>query len=515
LKRAPAARSARLDDVARRVVLRSVERARREGQTRWLARVDSASDAPALDWYARAAARDRFLFEPGDSEDFSVAVGVSHEIESAGSERFRDVRAWARDTCARIDWVGAARAPSRATFFGGFGFEPESRGAAEWKAFPAARFVLPEWIVERVDGETRCVSIVRVEPGATVESIEAELLARRESFDLGEGARETDRAAHPDPAPASVAWPASPERWESGPEYRVRSDRSHGVFRAQVEDALAAFGRGVLAKVVLARSLSVEHDGDVDLIAFLARLRALYPTCTLVAMGRGNDTFLAATPETLVRVRSGRLETAALAGSAARGRTPEEDAVLARRLLENPKERAEHAHVVEAIREVLEESCEAVEIPAAPTLRKLFGIQHLETPIRARLATSAASDSSAAATDTTPVDVLGLVDALHPTPAVCGVPRAEAQAWLARCEGLDRGWYAAPIGWLDTEGGGDFRVALRSALVQNGRAEGARFGSSRALLFAGAGLVEGSDPEQELVETRIKLRALLAPLTEI
>ncbi len=315
----------------------------------------------------------------------------------------------------------------------------------------------------------------------------------------------------PDPGSESADWLASPESWESGPEYRVRSDRSHAVFRAQVEDALAAFARGSLSKVVLARSLSVDHDGEVDLIAFLARLRALYPTCTLVAMGRGADTFLAATPETLVRVREGRVETAALAGSAPRGRTPAEDEVLARGLLENPKERAEHAHVVEAIRAVLEGSCEAVEIPEAPVLRQLFGIQHLETPIRARLPAARTKGDARSPS----VDALGLVDALHPTPAVCGVPRPAAQAWLARSEGLDRGWYAAPIGWLDTQGGGDFRVALRSALIRNGLAEDGRFGSSRALLFAGAGLVEGSDPERELVETRIKLRALLAPLTEI
>ena len=509
MRAARTAVSRRLDESARALVAASVERVRQEGQTRWLAWVDAAPEAPALEWYAKAAERDRFLWEAGDSQDFSVAVGVSHEIESAGPERFRDVRAWSEATRGRIDWIGEPRAASRANFFGGFGFEPESRGAAEWKAFPAARFVLPEWIVERVDGQTRCVAIARVEPGASVASIEADLLATRAILALGGGGGGGGGERGAQIGSGDVPDRASPESWESGPEYRVRSDRSHAVFRAQVEDALAAFARGDLSKVVLARSLSVDHDGELDLISFLGRLRALYPTCTLVAMGRGHDTFLAATPETLVRIRSGRVETAALAGSAPRGRTPEEDEVLARGLLDDRKERAEHAHVVEAIRDVLEDCCEAVEIPDAPVLRQLFGIQHLETPIAARLS------AAEAAAEGGRVDVLGLVAALHPTPAVCGVPRAEAQAWLTRSEGLDRGWYAAPIGWLDGEGGGDFRVALRSALVRNGLAEGGRFGASRALLFAGAGLVEGSDPEQELAETRIKLRALLAPLTEI
>ncbi|MBY0397092.1 MAG: chorismate-binding protein, partial [Thermoleophilia bacterium] len=114
-----------------------------------------------------------------------------------------------------------------------------------------------------------------------------------------------------------------------------------------------------------------------------------------------------------------------------------------------------------------------------------------------------------------PTDVLALVGALHPTPAVAGAPPAAAAEWLRRHEGLERGWYAAPIGWLDAEGGGAFCVALRSALIRNGVGAAGRSGGSRARLFAGAGLVAGSDPEQELVETRIKLRALLAPLTEI
>lgn len=113
------------------------------------------------------------------------------------------------------------------------------------------------------------------------------------------------------------------------------------------------------------------------------------------------------------------------------------------------------------------------------------------------------------------VDVLTLVEALHPTPAVGGVPAEAARRWLRRFEGLERGWYAAPVGWLDVDGGGDFRVALRSALIRNGLGPRGESGASRALLFAGAGVVRQSEPESELVETRIKLRALLAPLTEI
>ncbi|MFP6656237.1 MAG: isochorismate synthase, partial [Myxococcota bacterium] len=292
-----------------------------------------------------------------------------------------------------------------------------------------------------------------------------------------------------------------------GPEFIVRADRSHAAFQDQISHALAEIEAGRMAKIVLARSLSVEHDADIEVPSFLERLRSQYPSCTLVAIGRGKDTFLAATPETLVRVEGDEVESAALAGSAPRGRHPEEDEVLGQALLDSEKENQEHAHVVAQIRGVVEGFCHEFEISAKPTLRKLVGIQHLETRLRGRLRSRPDGQKA--------VDVLELVEALHPTPAVGGVPAANAAAWLRRFEGLDRGWYAAPVGWLDREGGGDFCVALRSALIRNGLGPSGESGASRALLFAGAGIVSGSDPRQELMETRIKLRALLALMTEI
>lgn len=472
-----------------------VDRARSEGRTRWIARVvddPSVADVLAcpLSGFAAAGREDRFFWEQGESGDLALAVGLADEIESAGADRFADVRSWARDVATRIAWEGCERAPCCPSFFGGFGFEPTSRGSEDWKAFPAARFVLPGLIVSRIGGESSATLIARVEPGASVASVEEA---------LGQRARCLASLAAAQPTADGDAVDLS-RAWGDGPEFRVQADRPHAVFRAQVEEALAAFEDGELEKVVLARSLSVDHDGPIDVPDFLGRLRGLYPTCTLVAMGRGDDTFLAATPELLVRTRGDAVATAALAGSAPRGRHPEEDRSLGEALLASAKERAEHGHVVDAIRGVLEARTEHLDVPEAPVLRRLFGIQHLETSIEGRLRRE----------DT---DIVGLVEALHPTPAVGGVPAPAARDWLNRVEGLDRGWYASPIGWLDLEGGGDFRVALRSALIRNGAGDGGQ--GSRSLLFAGAGLVAGSVPAQELAETRIKLRALLAPLTEI
>ena len=171
-----------------------------------------------------------------------------------------------------------------------------------------------------------------------------------------------------------------------------------------------------------------------------------------------------------MRVRGRSVETAALAGSAPRGRHPEEDERFGEALLASEKERAEHTHVVAALESALEGRCESIQIAPEPRLRRLFGIQHLETSIRGRLL----GDPGGAG-----IGVLELVEELHPTPAVGGVPRAAALAWQRRCEGLDRGWYAAPIGWLDLAGGGDFSVALRSALIS---ADEAGAGLARAAL---------------------------------
>ena len=208
-------------------------------------------------------------------------------------------------------------------------------------------------------------------------------------------------------------------------------------------------------------------------------------------MGRGDADFLGASPEQLIRLSKGRLQTAALAGSAPRGHSPEEDARLGRKLLESKKDQAEHAVVVRALRERLASCCEKLEIPEAPRLRGLAGIQHLETPIRGRLRED--------------LHVLELAGRLHPSPAVAGFPRSGALAWLREHEGLERGWYAGAVGVVDAQGDGEFCTALRSALLRGGEAR----------LFAGAGIVEGSKPRAELRETRLKLRALLDPLLEL
>jgi isochorismate synthase len=282
-----------------------------------------------------------------------------------------------------------------------------------------------------------------------------------------------------------------PQLATAAPEYRAVADRPHAEYRALVVAALRDIAKADLEKVVLARSALLARNEGFDPASLLDALRCSYPSCASFAVARPGAVFLGAMPERLVRLQDRRVSCAVLAGSAPRGRSPEEDEDLGRRLRESKKEQAEHASVVRAVRATLEEHCSGLDVPEAPHLLRLEGIQHLETPIAATLR----ADGS----------VVELAGELHPTPAVAGSPRDAALSWLARNEDLDRGWYAGPVGFVNRNGGGEFCVALRSALLNEGKAR----------LFAGAGIVTGSDPESELRETRLKLRVLLAPLLEI
>jgi salicylate biosynthesis isochorismate synthase/menaquinone-specific isochorismate synthase len=252
---------------------------------------------------------------------------------------------------------------------------------------------------------------------------------------------------------------------------------------------VAAIRQGRLEKVVLAREVNVQAPGPYDAGAVLGLLREEFPSCYVFAVGRGDAVFLAASPELLVRREGQRASTVALAGSIGRSADPAVDDHLGERLLRSAKDREENAIVARRISQVL--SPHAVWVTAAPepVLVKVANIQHLATPIRAQLAT--------------PVPVVELAGALHPTPAVGGEPRAAATELIPALEGLDRGWYAGAIGWTDGTGDGELCVALRCALLRG----------AEARLYAGCGIVRDSDPAAELAETEIKLGALLPALT--
>ena len=231
--------------------------------------------------------------------------------------------------------------------------------------------------------------------------------------------------------------------------YHAIGDRTYADYRAQVASALREIGDGVFEKLVLARSICLRRDGDFDPCALLDTLRRSHSSCAVFAVARPNSVFLGATPECLVRLAHGRVETASVAGSAPRGRSPEEDRQLGCELRESKKEQSEHAVVVRALCDALAPHCDELDVRESPRLMRLKDIQHLETPI-----------SGTVCDRSTILDLLGSV---HPTPAIAGAPRGAALNWLRNNENLDRGWYGGPVGFTDAAGEGSStpRCALR------------------------------------------------------
>lgn len=258
------------------------------------------------------------------------------------------------------------------------------------------------------------------------------------------------------------------------------STRPDHAWLAAVAEAIELVRSGALDKVVLARDHLLWSERPFDVRRTVLRLAERYPSCHTFHV----DGLVGATPELLVS-RTGRdVASRVLAGTAARGRDAAEDAAMGGALLSSTKDRSEHALAVSSVTDVLSPRSTAIEVDG-PRLLRLENVQHLATDVRAALAEPGAT-------------ALELVGALHPTAAVGGSPRAEALEAIARLEGMDRGRYTGPVGWTDASGDGEWGIALRCA----------ELAGTRARLFAGAGIVAASVPEDELAETRLKLAAM-------
>lgn len=298
------------------------------------------------------------------------------------------------------------------------------------------------------------------------------------------------------PAEAPGAAAGGPGRVGGG-QWIVTPQPSPDDFAASVAAALREIGEGAgdaaLRKVVLSRSLDIRTETRVDADALLRSLSA-DPSVTafstpLPQRGGAQPQLVGATPELLVSRRGETVRSHPLAGSARRHADPAADRQSAEALLASDKDRREHKAVVEAVLDALAPWCRELATPETMTLRPTATMWHLGTRIEGRLKD-----------DGTPV--MQLAAALHPTPAVCGEPRERADALIRRIEGYDRGFYAGAVGWADARGDGDWYVTLRCAEIAG----------TRLRLYAGAGIVAGSDPTAEVDETSAKFLAMLNAL---
>ncbi len=415
------------------------------------------------------------IFEPGEPHFYAERPNLETAIAGAepavafaahGPDRFAAVERFIADTLAHTIAVGDVEAP-----FGGPHFFTAFTFAAEVEAgepFPAAQVFVPRWQVARAGATTTAVANLLVTPDSDLDALAQRIWRAHGKF---------AQFRYREPAPADDAPP---------PEF---TSHETGDYRDAVAGALARIGAGEFEKIVLARAIDLRTTRPLHPLRVLNGLRQQFPECYAFSLANGRgQSFIGASPERLVRVSRGVLETEALAGSIRRGAGASEDAALGAALLHSEKDVREQRLVLETITGRLAQLGLKVVHQAQPGLRRLANVQHLHTPVRAELGDQ--------------VSLLTALSWLHPTPAVGGTPVAAAVARIRGLEGFPRGLYAGAIGWVNARGGGEFLVGIRSALVDG----------ATARVYAGAGIVAGSNPEKEFAETELKFRAMLDAL---
>jgi salicylate biosynthesis isochorismate synthase/menaquinone-specific isochorismate synthase len=428
---------------------------------------------PCAAVFASRLATDRWFCWEQPDRGFAVAgLGVAHEAASRGEERFRDVAAecLAAAGDAVLEEPRGLPAGAGPVWTGGFAFDPDGGGSPPWSSLAPASLVLPEVSICRSGGRSFLTVNAFVGSGEDVAKV-AERLAARLA-----GLRPQEPLPLLDPHPTAHA--------------EIRSALPPRTFEGAVEAATSRIAAGEMSKVVLAREVIVSAAAAHDTAAVFGAMREQFPACFCFCCGTPEAAFIGASPELLVRRSGASVSTVALAGSTRRSSDPAVDDHLGEQLLRSDKNRREQRIVAERIVRALRPHSVWVEAAAEPEIAKVANIQHLATPVLAQLAE--------------PHSAIELAGLLHPTPAVGGEPWPAAARAIAELENMDRGWYAAPVGWMDATEDGEFCVALRSALLRDREAH----------LFAGVGVVAGSEPEAELAETEVKLGALLPLLAE-
>lgn len=430
--------------------------------------IDPVDPLVVLQQWAQAD-HPHFYFEHPATQEAIAAVGATTSLATAGTRRFAQVQRFVDDTLKRLV-IAPIRGASAAIpqFFCSFAFFAEER--ADLSAFPAAIAVLPQWQIARRGDQTLLTTHREIHPYLNLPRLMLEIEQQVQQV------QQMNRTVlH------------LPEAWRS--PIRPAPQRGGHSFQHRVLRALEAIHRQQFDKVVLAHALDVEAALPFDWIRALDSLRRLHPDCYVFCTSNDQgQQFIGASPERLLSIRDRLLATDALAGSAPRGCTLAEDTQLAQRLMHSTKERHEHQVVVDFMTHQLQQLGMIPQFAATPGLLHLATIQHLHTPIQAVVSPS--------------LNPLSVVAKLHPTPAVAGLPRDTACQHIRQSEPFERSLYAAPIGWIDAEGNAEFIVAIRSALIQG----------DRARLYAGAGIVAGSDPDREQAEVQLKLQTLLQAL---
>jgi len=254
----------------------------------------------------------------------------------------------------------------------------------------------------------------------------------------------------------------------------------------QINHVLKEISRNKFSKVVIARQKKLEFAEPPEIFPEIQKLESDYPNCYIFAFKKNDSTFFGSSPERLFSISDGFLETDALAGSAPRGKNFEEDKFLEEELLTSEKNLAEHKSVVDFLLNRLTPISEKILFDTQPSVKKFQNIQHIYSQIRTKLKKETA--------------IFTVLNKLHPTPAVCGMPQDSALASINQIEKFDRGLYSGVLGWFNLNNEGDFAVGIRSAVLNK----------NELRIFAGCGIVEGSESLSEYNETELKMKPILS-----
>ncbi len=408
----------------------------------------------------------RFYWQSQSGNFLMAGLGITEKIkvdgESARMQQVRDRWSELTKTAVRtgvIDQEGTGPA-----LFGGFSFDPEKESDDLWQNFGSGVFYLPAFLLTVSGGQTYLTINQYALPG---ESLETTVNQMEEQAD------EILSGYRPD------------EHTSSEAEWLELEKQDPKKWIKLVNLTVEKLNAGKLDKAVLSRTLKLISDRHTEIGAVLRRLQKQQEGNFIFSLEAGNDCFIGASPELLARKENKKLFSSCLAGSIERGRDWEEDEKLGNELLRDRKNLLEHRYVVSTVKSALQVICENLNIPDQPVLMKNKHIQHLYTPVEGTCADG--------------ITLFDIVARLHPTPALGGFPRDEAIKWIRENECFNRGLYASPIGWVDSDGNGEFAVGIRSALVSD----------QEATLFAGCGIVKDSVAEKEYEETAIKFRPML------
>ena len=423
--------------------------------------------SPAL-FLQEAQGMERFFWQDAQDDITFAGFGAAANLFAWGAGRIASIQEQAKALFATAVILNPHADPLAAPrLFGGFSFREDAIADNAWAGFHPAHFILPHYQLVQHDGASwltiNALIAADEEPQASASVLEEALRLRYQALQAA--------VSFPQPpvAPTEQRYPMTFPAWER-----------------MVEGAIDEIKNGRLQKVVLSRVSELRFEQQVNIDGAMAYLESQYADCyRFLFEPHPHHAFFGATPELLAKVNGRTIHTMALAGSIGRGATDHDDDLLGSQLIDSPKDRHEHDLVVTSILGRLAPLTSQLEIAPQPGLYKLSNIQHLYSPVRGRLLRGDG--------------ILPIIKVLHPTPALGGSPRKKAMAYIQQAESVPRGWYGAPVGWIDVNLDGAFAVGIRSAVAQE----------KRVWLYAGAGIVADSDPEQEWDETGLKFMPIL------